>query len=83
MKELQHLNKYFLKYKYKLLTGIAITIVARIFLLFTPGLIRKSVNVVDEFRKGTITDINYIKEQLLKNVLYIIGAAIIAGVLTF
>jgi len=83
MKELQHLNKYFLKYKYKLLTGIAITIVARIFLLFTPGLIRKSVNVVDEFRKGTITDINYIKEQLLINVLYIIGAAIIAGVLTF
>jgi len=83
MKELQHLNKYFLKYKYRLLTGIAITIIARIFLLFTPGLIRKSINVVDEFRKGTITDISYIKEQLLINILYIIGAAIVAGVLTF
>jgi len=83
MKELQHLNKYFLKYKYRLLIGIAITIIARIFLLFTPGLIRKSINVVDEFRKGTITDISYIKEQLLINILYIIGAAVVAGVLTF
>ena len=83
MKELRHLNKYFLKYKYKLLTGIAITIIARIFLLFTPGLIRKSINVVDEYRKGTVTDISYVKEQLLINILYIIGAAIIAGVFTF
>jgi len=83
MKELRHLNKYFLKYKYKLLTGIAITIVARIFLLFTPGLIRKSINVVDEFRKGTVTDIDYVKEQLLINIIYIIGAAIVAGVFTF
>jgi len=83
MKELQHLNKYFLKYKYKILIGIIITIIARIFLLFTPRLVRKSINVVDEFRKGTITDISLVKSQLLINILYIIGAAIVAGIFTF
>ncbi|WP_055442448.1 ABC transporter ATP-binding protein [Lacinutrix himadriensis] len=83
MKELQHLNKYFLKYKYSLIFGIFITIISKIFLLYTPRLIRKSINVVDEFRKGSITDIQLVKAELLENILYIIGAALITGVLTF
>ncbi len=83
MKELQHLNKYFLKYKYQLLVGVVITVVARIFLLFTPRLIRQSINVVDEFRKGTVTDIAIVKQELVLNILYIIGAALIAGGFTF
>ena len=83
MKELQHLNKYFFKYKYSLLFGILITIVARIFLLFTPRLVRQSINVVDEYRKGIITDIDIVKSELVLNIFYIIGAALIAGLFTF
>lgn len=82
MKELRHLNKYFLKYKGKLLLGIIITIVARIFLLFTPRLIRESVNVVDEFRKGGLS-MQEVQDELLQDIIYIIIAAVIAGIFTF
>lgn len=47
MKELKHLNKYFLKYKSHLLIGIVITIVARIFLLFTPRYIRRIFEIIE------------------------------------
>ncbi len=83
MKELKHLNKYFLKYKWKVIIGIFITIVSKIFLLFTPELIGSSIDVVDDFRKGIITDVAIVKQELLINIVYIIGAAIITGVLTF
>ncbi|WMI69975.1 ABC transporter ATP-binding protein [Mangrovimonas sp. YM274] len=83
MKELQHLNKYFYKYRYKLLAGIVITIVARIFLLFTPELVGSSVDVIDQYRKGAITDIALVKKELFINILYIVGAAIVGGVFTF
>ncbi|SFN72759.1 ATP-binding cassette, subfamily B [Bizionia echini] len=83
MKELKHLNKYFLKYKWKVIIGIIITIVSKIFLLFTPELIGSSIDVVDDFRKGIITDVSVVKTELLINILYIIGAAIITGILTF
>ena len=83
MKELQHLNKYFFKYKYSLLVGVIITVIARIFLLFTPRLIRESINVVDDYRKGLVTDVAIVKSELVINILYIIGAALIAGIFTF
>ena len=83
MKELKHINKYFYKYRYRLLSGIVITIIARIFLLFTPELIGSSVDIIDEYRKGIVTDISVVKTELLKNILYIVGAAIIGGIFTF
>ncbi|GAA3784518.1 ABC transporter ATP-binding protein [Corallibacter vietnamensis] len=83
MKALQHLNKYFLKYKYRLIVGILITIISKIFLLFTPELIGSSIDVVNEYRLGTITDISIVKQELLINIAYIIGAALITGILTF
>lgn len=83
MKELKHVNKYFYKYRYKLLAGILITIVARIFLLFTPELVGNSVDIIDNYRKGITTDVEVVKSELLLNIFYIIGAAIIGGVFTF
>ncbi|EGV44343.1 ABC transporter ATP-binding protein [Bizionia argentinensis JUB59] len=83
MKELKHINKYFLKYKRKVIIGILITIVSKIFLLFTPELIGSSIDVIDSFRKGIITDVEVVKQELLINIIYIIGAALITGVLTF
>jgi len=83
MKELQHLNKYFSKYKVHLLTGIAITIVARIFLLFTPRLVREIFVIVEKYKDGNITDGATIESELTQIILYIVGAAIIGGILTF
>ncbi|HLV40107.1 ABC transporter ATP-binding protein [Xanthomarina sp.] len=83
MKELQHLNKYFLKYKWRLVIGVLITIVAKIFLLFTPELIGSSIDIVNLYIQGEVTDIATVKKELLINIIYIIGAALITGVLTF
>ncbi|GAB3724317.1 ABC transporter ATP-binding protein [Flavobacterium koreense] len=82
MKELQYLNKYFVKYKYRFLLGIVITIVAQIFRLFTPKLISKSFKAIEDFHKTNVSN-DIIKSQLIENVLLIIGTTIIAGVLTF
>jgi ATP-binding cassette subfamily B protein len=83
MKELQHLNKYFLKYKSRLILGILITIVARIFLLFTPRYIRKIFEIVEKYQNGMATGERTIQSELAEAIFYIIGAAIIAGILTF
>ncbi|WP_142785616.1 ABC transporter ATP-binding protein [Changchengzhania lutea] len=80
MKELKHLNKYFLKYKAHLVIGIIITIVARIFLLFTPRYVKEIFVVVEKYKNGPGGNI---KGELAEIIFYIIGAAIIAGILTF
>ena len=82
MKELKHLNKYFLKYKYKLIVGIIITIIARIFLLFTPRYVRKIFDAIEKGLNGSISKEAF-KTELTTAILYIIGAAVIAGLFTF
>ena len=82
MKALKHLNKYFYKYRYRLIVGVFITIVAKIFALFTPRLIGKSINILEKYLEGTI-EIATAKSDLLETGLYIVGAALIAGLFTF
>jgi len=83
MKELQYLNKYFVKYKYRFLLGIFITIVAQIFSLFIPKLVSHSMNIIDAYLKNPTSDISFIRKELLISLGLILGATIIAGVLTF
>jgi len=83
MKELHYLNKYFIKYKYRFLLGIVITIVAQIFSLFIPKLVSKSMNIIDTYIKNPISDTSIIKKELLVSLALIIGATVIAGFLTF
>ena len=83
MKELKYLNKYLIKYKNNLILGFFIIIIARILLLFTPGLIRESVNVIDQFRKGEISSVSMVQGELVQNILLILAAAVSAGFFTF
>jgi ATP-binding cassette, subfamily B, multidrug efflux pump len=83
MKELQYLNKYFIKYKYRFLLGLLITIVAQIFSLFTPELIGNSIKVIEDYVKSAQKDVALLKYELLKNILYILATTIIAGFFTF
>jgi len=83
MKELQYLNKYFVKYKYSFLLGILTTIVAQIFSLFTPKLISKSFKTIEDFAKHGNVDASVIQKELIHNILLIIATTIIAGFLTF
>ncbi len=83
MKELQYLNKYFVKYKFRFLFGIIITIVAQIFMLFTPKLISQSFAAIENYPKDNPAALAVVKTELLHNILLIIGTALIAGFLTF
>lgn len=83
MKELQYLNKYFVKYKYRFLLGIVTTVAAQIFMLFTPKLISQSFAAIEEFAKDTNANSDLIKTELLHNILLIILTTIVAGILTF
>ena len=82
MKELRHLNKYFKIYKYNLLLGVIITITAKIFVLFTPRLAGESITIIADYLNGKIPE-NIYYSELTRSLLYLIGAAIIAGIFTF
>ncbi|WP_273566241.1 ABC transporter ATP-binding protein [Maribacter halichondriae] len=82
MKELRYINKYFKKYWFKLLMGIIITIIARVFTLVMPSYVNKSITVVEEFMDGKIAE-TLAREQLLEFILIIVGAALLSGFFTF
>lgn len=82
MKELQYLNKYFVKYKFHFLLGIFITIASQIFSLFTPKLISKSFKLIEDFHKNHVSA-EIIRTSLIHNIFWIIGATLVAGVLRF
>ena len=82
MKELQYLNKYFFKYKYHFLFGIAITIVAQFFMLFTPKLISEAFKVIEDCQNKKIP-VALASSELIYKILKIVFATIIAGFLTF
>ncbi|HET8753371.1 MAG TPA: ABC transporter ATP-binding protein [Salinimicrobium sp.] len=83
MKELKHLNKYFYKYKWQLILGLIITILARLFSLVTPVLIGDSTNAIEKFVNGEVTDTSIVRDELLTNILLILGATLIAALFTF
>jgi ATP-binding cassette subfamily B protein len=83
MKALRYLNKFFYKYKFRLILGILITTVAKIFALQIPQLIRESLNIVEDYNNHIISDLNIVKSQLIINIVYIIGAAFVSGFFTF
>ena len=71
MRELQYLNKYFIKYKYSFLLGIIITIIAQIFSLFTPKLISRSFKAIESYSKTNLENNSIIINELLHNILLI------------
>jgi len=83
LKELSYINKYFFKYKKNLISGIIIIIAARMLLLITPGLIRNSINVIDDYRTGLSTDLKLVESELITNIFLILLASALAGLFTF
>ena len=83
MKELKYLNKYLYKYRLNLISGFIIIIFARILLLYTPGLIRNSINVIENFISNPESSINDLQNELVVNVFLILAAAVSAGIFTF
>ena len=92
MKELKHLNKYFSKYKWRILIGLLITILSKILALKVPQVVGDSLNIVDDYLKAKQNNITQeaqqilykdVQQELLINILIIIGVAILSGFFTF
>ena len=83
MNALKYLNKYFYKYRTKLFLGFLITIIARIFSLFSPRLIGNSLTAVEKYLQSENNDFEKIQHILMVNILIIIGATLISGFFTF
>ncbi len=83
MKELKYLNKYLLKYRYRLVFGILITVFSKILAVQIPSFIKNSLNIVEDYNKGLVQDLAEVKSVLVTNILLIIGAALLSGFFTF
>ncbi|MEN8775994.1 MAG: ABC transporter ATP-binding protein [Polaribacter sp.] len=83
MKALKYINKFFIKYKWRLLIGILITILSKLLALKVPQIVGDSLNIVEDYQSGVVTDYDAVKHQLFINVLIIIGVALLAGFFTF
>ncbi|CEN43230.1 ABC transporter ATP-binding protein [Capnocytophaga canis] len=82
MTHLRYVRKYFFKYRYHLILGIFITILARIFSLFMPEYVQNSIIAIEEYAKSSDKNGNIV-QLLIQYALIIIGATIISAILTF
>ncbi|MDA0177063.1 ABC transporter ATP-binding protein/permease [Mesoflavibacter profundi] len=83
MKELQHLNKYFYKYRTRIIIGVIITVASKIFSVFVPKYIGSIIDVINKQIQNPNTDLNTFKSTLLTYFLIIVGAAAFSGIMTF
>ncbi|CEN44286.1 putative multidrug resistance ABC transporter ATP-binding/permease protein yheI (fragment) [Capnocytophaga canimorsus] len=83
MTELRYLRKYFYKYRYYLILGIIITIIARIFSLVMPEYVQNSITAIEQYAALPEKEGNQIKQILLQYVLIIIGATLLSALFTF
>ena len=83
MGELKYLNKFFYYYKNKIIIGIIITIVARLFALVAPNLVGDSITLIEQYTLRDSIELSFLKSSLLQNIFLIILSALIAGLFTF
>lgn len=83
MPHLRHIRKYFYKYRYHLILGIFITILARIFSLFMPEYVQNSIVAIEQYAQSPEKDESQVRFLLLKYAAIIIGTTLISAILTF
>ena len=83
MKELKYLNKFFFKYRNRIVIGVLITIIARIFALVAPNLIGDSITLIEKYFLLEEISRENLEKNLLNNILFIVGSALTAAVFTF
>ncbi|MBJ10922.1 MAG: ABC transporter [Flavobacteriales bacterium] len=86
MRELFYLNKYFFKYRWRLLFGIFFVVTSNIFALYPAQYVRKAFDTTKEIieaNKNNTQNINDLTEPLLIFGLLIIAFALLKGVFMF
>lgn len=82
MKALQYINKFFYKYRGRLVVGLIITAIATIFRIVVPAKIGDSVDSIKAYITGKVT-YDQLTELLAWDIAMIIGAALLSGFFTF
>ena len=73
MKELKRLNTFLLKYKGRLILGLIITVVSRVFSLVTPRLVGDSMTTIENYLNFESISSDELKEVLLLNIIFIVA----------
>lgn len=86
MRELSFLNKYFLKYRWRLLLGVFFVVASNIFALYPAQYVRKAFDTAKELieaNKNNVQNINELTEPLLYFGLLIVAFALLKGIFMF
>jgi len=82
VKELSYLNKYLLRYKYRLLLGLLFIIISNVFAIIPAQIVRRSINLVEEnialYRLYDGFELQELIYDIFANSIFIYGAAILA-----
>ena len=82
MKALQYVNKFFFKYRGRLIVGLLITAVATVFRIVVPSKIGDSIDSIKAYIPGQVS-YEQLTELLAWDIGMIIGAALLSGFFTF
>lgn len=85
MKHLFTLNRYFKKYRNKLLLGILFVVLSNLFRILQPQAIREALNRIIDFIKTdrSAANADVLSHELMKFGLYIFGFALMMGIFMF
>jgi len=87
MKSLYHLNKYFLRYKWHVITGTFFVVISVIFEVFPATYVRESFNIVEDaisnYKEGDLSGMGALRNELITYGLLIIGASLLQGLFMF
>ncbi|MFC4635509.1 ABC transporter ATP-binding protein [Dokdonia ponticola] len=82
MNALKTLNKYFLRYKWRLIFGIISIIAARFFAVTVVKMVGNSVKVIEVYLKNEMTPLQF-ESELKQLLLLLLGAVLLSGFFTF
>ena len=83
MKALKHINKYFKKYKYRLILGVFISIASRIFSVAGPKFVGDAVALTEDYLTNNLIDLPNFKKELTLYFFLIVGATLLSGFFMF
>jgi len=66
-----------------MLLGLVITGAARIFAVFVPRFVGDSTEVIQKYVEGDISNPDVVRDELIQNILIIVGFALLAALFTF
>jgi ATP-binding cassette subfamily B multidrug efflux pump len=86
VKELQSLNKFLWKYRWKLLAGFLMIIASNFVSIYSINYVGQAINqietIITQFQSGAVSDLELVKKSLMYAALLFIGLKIVAGLLT-